>query len=799
MELTQRQALVWFGAAFGCVALIVLFRLSAFGIWDPWELTAADTAQSLLEGHAQLGEPPLRSWMVAAGFRLFGDHEWAGRLPIALAGLIAVGAAFSLVAWFAGLRAGVYAAIVTGTTPLFLLNARQMMGAAPIFAAQGLVALCAAALVFRPLLRDGEGKQYEQRRNVATLVWAVALVGSMLLAILAGGALVAVVPPLLGVAAAAIADGIMWSPGRDLRRARAAYGVTALAIALAVRVGIAIFVDASEYSAWLGGMPRGRSAPSFDKTLEDVFHAFAPWSGILPVALGALLLRARRNDAEASSEAPSEVSALGLILVVWAATAYAATVIFSARYGSTTYPAVIALAAAVALLLRRIEVDGDASWTTAIVTVLFVTLIVRDYALYPGSPVDALALEQVTYPEVFNPKIMWAVFIGLFALIAFLTQAIPPQSDATIDFKAPYRLLRSQWDRGLGFKIWIGYLGVILVAAVLFGLVCLVAADKIGLTSIVAKWGKRAMVLPIAVALAVAAGQGVFFLVRKLGTWRFAPLLVAGVACGVYTSQVYLPQLSAHFSPREVYDRYNALANGAPLGEYRVGGRAAAYYTHSEPREINTQQQLLEYLGAEELRFATFPADELAGIDRAFRQRAHRHLFIADARSARVVLAANQPLEGVQDENFLARYVLSSPPDMEHQVGCRFEDKIELIGWSADLPGGDFVGAGERFTITWYYRALRAVGGSWKAFVHIDGHGNRLNGDHDPVEEKYPPRYWDEGDVIVDVQQFNVPSNYRPGAYEVMMGFFSGNTRMDVVDGPHDNDKRCRAGELMVR
>ena len=77
--------------------------------------------------------------------------------------------------------------------------------------------------------------------------------------------------------------------------------------------------------------------------------------------------------------------------------------------------------------------------------------------------------------------------------------------------------------------------------------------------------------------------------------------------------------------------------------------------------------------------------------------------------------------------------------------------------------------------------------------------GNRLNGDHEPVDGLYPIRMWEEGDVIVDIQQLKVPLNYRSGTYTIYTGIYSGNSRMQVVDGPRDSENRVRVGELIVR
>ena len=43
-----------------------------------------------------LDKPPMTCWLVAASMKLFGQNEWAARLPVALAGISGVWAAFLL-------------------------------------------------------------------------------------------------------------------------------------------------------------------------------------------------------------------------------------------------------------------------------------------------------------------------------------------------------------------------------------------------------------------------------------------------------------------------------------------------------------------------------------------------------------------------------------------------------------------------------------------------------------------------------------------------------------------------------
>lgn len=822
--------------AFAAVGIVLFVGLSSFGIWDPWELGAADEARTLAEGSAVvMREPPLATHLVAWGFRAWQVHEWAGRLPMAMAGLVALALGCLLVWRFAGQRAGAYTVLIAGTTPLFLFNARQMLGHSPTFAAQTLVALAATCAVFLPSLPTANA----QRRTIDTALWLTLLAGAIALATAAGGVLVGVLPPLVAVAIAAAIDGTLLQPKRDPRRFIAAHIVLSTALVLSVLVAIAIAADQAGYTHWIGSTPRGGAAPTFDRAIDSLFHAFAPWSAILPLALGAMLIGAPSSSERtpaapgaqpyrsAAIDQPDSVTYLGgtqeralrIVLVLWATFGYGAETLFESRYGPTTFIPVIAAGAMVALFLRDLERSGRGSWAAGLIGALLAALIIRDYALYPGTPIEGLGAGEITVPEVFNasapsgqslmvtlrelpshPKRAWAIVIGLFAAFAFLgigSDAAPHK----LELLAPYRLLGTQWKKSIAHKLWIVFIGVLLLAFIVFGIVCLIGGERLGLTSIVVKWGKRLMLVPFIVPVGALVAQLAVWLTARLGEMRLWPMLFASALFAVYASQGFLPALSSHLSPREVYDTYNAESRrGEPLAEYRVGGRSAAYYARGEIREITSQALLLTYLAEPGRRWAAFPADELPAINRAFRQRTQRHLFVADARSARVVLVANTAVSGKENQNFLAKFVLAAPPaSMQHPVGASFDDKIELVGYDLDLPHGSYVGAGESFKITWYWRALTALPGGYKIFLHIDGQGQRLNGDHDPVGDKYPTRLWDVGDVVVDEQTLAVPANYRPGEYTMFIGFYSGESRLSVVRGPKDDANRVPAGIVRVR
>ena len=50
-----------------------------------------------------------------------------------------------------------------------------------------------------------------------------------------------------------------------------------------------------------------------------------------------------------------------------------------------------------------------------------------------------------------------------------------------------------------------------------------------------------------------------------------------------------------------------------------------------------------------------------------------------------------------------------------------------------------------------------------------------------------------------DRQRIDVLINYPSGDYTIFMGFYSGDTRLNVTDGPKDDANRARVGVLRIR
>jgi hypothetical protein len=98
-----------------------------------------------------------------------------------------------------------------------------------------------------------------------------------------------------------------------------------------------------------------------------------------------------------------------------------------------------------------------------------------------------------------------------------------------------------------------------------------------------------------------------------------------------------------------------------------------------------------------------------------------------------------------------------------------------------------------------YYRVLAPVTTEWEGFIHIDGYHRRHNGDHKPMNGKYPMSLWLPGDLLADDHEFKLEPNFTPGTYEVYFGLFVGDTRLKVKSGPNDGDNRVNGGPLRVQ
>src|SRR5579872_3321935 len=86
-------------------------------------LQSGDWVTARLDGIPYLEKSPLKYWMIAVSFMIFGVHDWAARIPIALGTVMLCWVTARFGAWSFGSRAGMRAGLVLATSVgLFLFT-----------------------------------------------------------------------------------------------------------------------------------------------------------------------------------------------------------------------------------------------------------------------------------------------------------------------------------------------------------------------------------------------------------------------------------------------------------------------------------------------------------------------------------------------------------------------------------------------------------------------------------------------------------------------------------------------------
>lgn len=463
--LARVPAWAWL-AGFAVLLFFVVPPLGYAGIWDPHELNVADLARRIalnlhgasglaLEGadnslpHLNdLGRPQLPFTSIALGFKVFGLHEWAGRAPLALWGLLGVLATYGWVARLVDRRAGVLAGLALATMPLYLVGARTMLG--DVVAMAAFSAALGGALV---AAFDDDAR--------ARAAWFGVCVLGVVSGFYARGGVLGVGVPLLAASGAIALD-----RASGVKRDAAtlvlglATGVAGLGcVVLAWRVlGQAKVPD---LSPWLGAMvkPVGKY-PTFDFMVGHLGPALAPWSAFAPFALGRLFARPTgRAGAALDRESAGRA---GVLLA--AAIAFVAHGWLASRTDLVPFVAPAALAAAAGIALRDYERGGPPSLAVGVGTAVLLGLLHHDFHKMPEKAFHAFGLVLTTFPEGFKDRayVLWSVSLVGFAGLLLLT-FLERESDRT-PF-APRRYLktllglRDAWDGMLALAYFAGVAG----------------------------------------------------------------------------------------------------------------------------------------------------------------------------------------------------------------------------------------------------------------------------------------------------------------------------------------------------
>ena len=122
---------------------------------------------------------------------------------------------------------------------------------------------------------------------------------------------------------------------------------------------------------------------------------------------------------------------------------------------------------------------------------------------------------------------------------------------------------------------------------------------------------------------------------------------------------------------------------------------------------------------------------------------------------------------------FVARRGRVVAPPIQHQLGYRLGDEIELLGYDLDATTarpGDFL------HLTLYWRALRPMENAYTVFNQVLDRATTAKAgqvDGMPVCDRNPTGQWFAGDIIADPYTIPIAADAAPGAYILISGMYN--------------------------
>jgi RNA polymerase sigma factor (sigma-70 family) len=161
-----------------------------------------------------------------------------------------------------------------------------------------------------------------------------------------------------------------------------------------------------------------------------------------------------------------------------------------------------------------------------------------------------------------------------------------------------------------------------------------------------------------------------------------------------------------------------------------------------------------------------------------------------------MLVAGTQPRDGLRVElppaqltaaeaaKFVTPAGAAAPPP-GHALEGEFGGQVRLLGYDVAT---DHVDRGGRLEVTLHFQALAPLE-DCRLFTHLVGPSGFMNLDHGPAGGAYPVARWRVGETVRDRFSISIPSQFSPGEYTLLTGFWqpAGNRRLAITPAARDD------------
>jgi|GEM_PF-2885369 len=803
------------------ILLIYAPGISNRGIMTPWEMDRVTAAVELntnpsrpwmsvqhIESEGDIAPMPI--WIAAIGYKLLGISEAGGRIGAVILFLLALGISFWCISRLIDIRTAYFSTLILSLFPLTITQV-LMSGGWGVAISFVTIALCGISLARYLPEKDENGRNNLIEKILGLITGCIGLIGGYF----SIGGIIGLLMPLLTIVITQIvtSDWRVFIPGkfREYIKEEGIFSaLLSLIFLIAFVITACLVIPASlskepEFNLLAGGTPRIGAVPTIDVYIEHIAFGTYPWAALLPAGLASLLLPGVFGYPR---EIEEKKQGGRIFFLIANFIGFAAINFFSFRYINIPYVVLLPVAVACGVLLRDLE-QATASWkTVGMISCLFLLLLMRDLHLYPNSFGELWVSQTMkdAYPVKVLSRGPFVFFTFAYMIMLFYVFLIGSRKT---DFLNWFGALTGSMKclRGFYGKKWKVTFWVMLViwAILIISSLLIISGAPIRPFNVLTSIAKKAIfgvtLLPILIFIGDFAFRLCYNAIASAKVLRIDLLIAAGFIFGFWFSNGYLSSVVKNLSPESAINFFKKYAEPeSELITFRVNPQIGKFYGIEKIKQVTNQSTIINELSGGKKVFLLYAREDNPSLDLAYKEKNHNHMYVPEASTWRFLLASGLKIPKATQQNPIRNLVRLTPPEPEYNVYANLDNKLEYLGYDLETDHeGDWAGALEHFTFRSYWHCTDKIPGSYKIFIHVDGFGLRLNGDHEPLDELYPTRYWRPGDYLVDTYRMQVPIHFRAGDYTIYIGLFQGEERLKQVAGPTSGDDRIQGGILRVR